>query len=170
MDWKKYIRQIPDFPKPGILFRDITPLLAAPEAFQCVVQEMMTTLQGSKIDAIVAIESRGFIIGAPLACQLNIPFVPVRKPGKLPAKTYSVEYALEYGSGRLELHTDALQKGMRVAIVDDLLATGGTAAAAATLVKQCGASVAAFAFIIELAALKGRALLSQALVHALVTY
>ena len=149
------IRDIPDFPKEGILFRDITPLLADVEAFRSTIQAMIEELDGEPVHAVIGIESRGFMFGAALADKLGVGFVPVRKPGKLPAATYRAEYELEYGSDAIEIHKDALRPGERVVIVDDLIATGGTASAAALLVEQCGAEVAAFVFVINLVALEG---------------
>lgn len=156
MDLKTYIRDIPDFPIPGVLFRDITPLLRAPEAMRYVIDEFTRICRDAKIDAVVGIESRGFLFGAPLAYNLDIPFVPVRKPGKLPAARMSIEYSLEYGTNRLDIHEDALNRGDRVVIVDDLLATGGTARAAAALVELIGGTVHSFLFVIELTFLGGR--------------
>jgi adenine phosphoribosyltransferase len=149
------IRDIPDFPSDGILFRDITPLLADVEAFRTSIQLIAEGLDGEQMDAVVGIESRGFMFGAALADKLGVGFVPVRKPGKLPAATYRAEYDLEYGSDAVEIHRDALSPGDRVVVVDDLIATGGTAEATAKLVAQCGAEVAAFAFVINLVALEG---------------
>lgn len=149
------IRDIPDFPKEGILFKDITPLLADVEAFRTSIQLMAEGLEGELVDAVIGIESRGFMFGAALADKLGVGFVPVRKPGKLPAATYRAEYELEYGNDAVEIHRDALNPGDRVVIVDDLIATGGTAAATAELVHQCGADVAAFVFVINLVALQG---------------
>jgi len=152
--WQDYIRDVPDFPKPGIIFKDITPLLANGDAFAAVVSEL--ACQVSKdVDAIVGIESRGFIFGAALAQQLGLGLITVRKPGKLPADVHSVEYELEYGVDRLEIHRDALSEGHKVVIVDDLLATGGTAAATVDLVKKLGAEVDACLFVIELSFLGG---------------
>ena len=170
MNLREYIRAIPDFPKPGVLFRDITPLLAESAAFDQVIDELTASIRAERPQMIVAVESRGFIFGAPVAYRLKIPFAPVRKPGKLPWKTRSVEYALEYGSGRLEIHEDAIGQGTRVAIVDDLLATGGTAAGAGQLVRACGGVVAAYAFVIELNALGGRKVLGDTPVHVIVGY
>lgn len=149
------IRDIPDFPKEGILFKDITPLLADVEAFRACIQLMVERLDGESIHAVIGIESRGFMFGAALADKLGVGFVPVRKPGKLPAATFRAEYDLEYGSDAVEIHQDALGSGDKVVIVDDLIATGGTAKAAAELVAQCGAEVAAFVFVINLVALEG---------------
>ncbi len=170
MNLKNHIRNIPDFPKPGILYRDITPLLGEPEALQRVIDELTAYLRAEKIEAIAAVESRGFIFGTPVACRLGVPFVPVRKPGKLPYKTLTVEYSLEYGSGQLDIHEDSIKPGARVAIIDDLLATGGTAAAAGELVRKCGGIVAAYAFVIELTALAGRKLLGDTPVHSLMQF
>lgn len=164
------IRAVPDFPKPGILFRDMTPLLADPIAFNTSIDLLIEALGTTKADAIVAIESRGFIFGAALASRLRLPFVPVRKPGKLPAKKVRVEYALEYGTDALEMHEDALAPGARVVIVDDLLATGGTAAAAADLVARLGGKVEAFAFVVGLSFLKGSDRLKHGRVIELLTY
>ena len=150
----QYIRAIPDFPQPGILFRDITPLLAEPAAFAQALDWLTEHCDGA--DAVVGIESRGFILGAPIAQRLGRPFVPVRKAGKLPADTIARSYDLEYGSATIEMHADALGAGARVALVDDLLATGGTAEASLQLLTQAGAEVSAVAFLIELEALNGR--------------
>jgi len=170
VDLKAHIRDIPDFPQPGILFRDITPLLGEPAAFRAVLDAMELEARERAAGAIVGIESRGFIFGAPLAERLGLPFVPVRKPGKLPAARQSVEYSLEYGESRLDIHDDALARGTRALIVDDLLATGGTALAAAKLVEIIGGEVAGLAFAIELAALGGRARLSGYRVASVITY
>jgi adenine phosphoribosyltransferase len=167
---RERVRAVPDFPKPGILFRDITPLLADPRAFHMVIDALVEQFIGQAVDAVVAIESRGFIFGAPLASRLNTSFVPARKPGKLPAETVSVAYALEYGQGSLEMHRDALSPGDKVVVLDDLLATGGTAAAAGELVLSQGAEVIAYAFVIELDALAGRAKLEPAPVVSLLHY
>lgn len=170
MDLKAHIRDIPDFPLPGILFRDITPLLGEPAAFRAVLDAMELEARERAAGAIVGIESRGFIFGAPLAERLALPFVPVRKPGKLPAARQSVEYSLEYGESRLDIHDDALGRGTRAFIVDDLLATGGTALAAAKLVEIIGGEVAGLAFAIELTALDGRGRLSGYRVASVITY
>jgi adenine phosphoribosyltransferase len=164
------VRAVPDFPKPGILFRDITPLLADPKAFHMVIDALVEQFIGQPVDAVVAIDSRGFIFGAPLASRLNTSFVPARKPGKLPAETVSVAYALEYGQGSLEMHKDALSAGDKVVVIDDLLATGGTAAAAGELVIAQGAEVLAYAFVIELDELDGRAKLEPAPVISLLHF
>jgi adenine phosphoribosyltransferase len=155
------IRAIPDFPEPGIIFRDITPLLYDPSAMHEVHHAMADAVRAMDATLVAGVESRGFIFGVPVAERLRLPFVPVRKPGKLPAEFASISYELEYGSGTLELHRTPPVEGHRVAIVDDLLATGGTAAAAARLVEEVGGEVAGFAFLIELDDLGGRALLGD---------
>lgn len=170
LDLAQYIRDVPDFPQPGILFRDITPLLQNAAALRAVIDRFTEHYRGSGIDAVVSVESRGFLFGAPLAYNLGLPLVPVRKPGKLPAAKMSMEYELEYGSNTLDIHSDALAKGNSVVIVDDLLATGGTAMAAAKLVEMLGAKVHSFAFLIELGFLKGRDVLDGYEVFALLRY
>ena len=170
IDLKAYIRDVPDFPAPGILFRDITPLLHDPRAFGAALDEMAAYVRSRAVDAVVGIESRGFLFGAPIAQRLALPFVPVRKPGKLPSSRMTVEYSLEYGSGQLDIHADALARGDRVVIVDDLLATGGTAHAASKLVELLGAVVDSHLFLIELAPLAGRERLAGYEVHAVVRY
>ncbi len=170
MDLKTLIRDIPDFPQPGILFRDITPLLGDPAGFGHVLDLLEADVRGRGAEAIVGIESRGFIFGTPLANRLALPFVPVRKPGKLPAARMSVEYSLEYGQSRLDIHEDALAPGTRAYIVDDLLATGGTALAAAKLVEMIGGTVAGMGFVIELETLGGRARLESYPVTSLLVY
>ena len=170
MDLTAYIRDVPDFPMPGILFRDITPLLGRADAFRYAVDTFAEHCRRHRVDAVVGIESRGFIFGTPLAYILQVPFIPVRKSGKLPAARMSVEYALEYGTSQLDIHQDALTAGANVVIVDDLLATGGTAAAAAKLVELVGGSVQEFLFLIELSVLDGRAKLAGYPVTALITY
>jgi adenine phosphoribosyltransferase len=164
------IRDVPDFPKEGILFKDITPLLADVEAFRASIGLMVERLQGVPVEAVVGIESRGFMFGAALADKLSVGFVPVRKPGKLPAATHRAEYDLEYGTDAVEIHRDALAPGDRVVIVDDLIATGGTARAAAELVERCGAEVAAFAFVIHLGELGGLAKLERYRVITILDY
>ncbi|MBC8123469.1 MAG: adenine phosphoribosyltransferase [Gemmatimonadaceae bacterium] len=158
MDLKAHIRDIPDFPEPGIVFRDITPLLKEPDALHFVIDSLADVFGPSQIDYVCGIESRGFIVGAPLACKLSCGFVPIRKPGKLPAAVHSCAYTLEYGTNSLEIHQDAFASGSgcRVLIVDDLLATGGTAAAANMLVEKAGGTLVGFGFIIELTFLGGR--------------
>ena len=163
------IRDVPDFPKPGILFRDITPILGDAQLLTLSVDLMAHQIQGT-VDAIVGIESRGFLFGIPLAMRLGVGFVPVRKPGKLPAATREVRYALEYGEDALQIHTDALAAGQRALVVDDLLATGGTARATCDLVEACGARVAGCAFLIELAALSGRGRLGDIPATTVITY
>lgn len=170
MRLEDYIRDVPDFPQPGILFRDITPLLAEPVALRYVIDAFTDRFRDEQLDAVVSIESRGFLFGAPLAYNLGLPLIPVRKPGKLPHQTMSVEYALEYGEGQLDIHRDALKPGQRVVIIDDLLATGGTAKAAARLAEMLGAKVASLAFLIELGFLNGRAELTGYDVFTLITY
>ncbi len=167
---KGLIRDVPDFPKPGILFKDITPVLADPQAFTMILDAFAEAYVGRHLDAIVGIESRGFIFGGALAARLNCSFVPVRKPGKLPYKVDRVKYSLEYGEGVLEMHVDSVREGSNVLIVDDLLATGGTAMGAAELVRGQGGNVIAFAFVIELAFLGGRERLLPTPVNALVAY
>ena len=152
---KQTIRDVRDYPKPGIVFKDITPVLADPTLFREVVREMITTLGTQKIDAIAAVEARGFIFGSVLAHELNCAFIPVRKAGKLPYKTRSQKYDLEYGSAAIEMHQDAVVKGSRVLVHDDLLATGGTAGATASLIKDLGGVVAGFSFLINLSFLPG---------------
>ena len=169
---RQLIRDVPDFPQPGILFKDITPVLADPRAFQAVLDGLEDRLHGGGFDRIVAIESRGFIFGAALADRLKLGFSPVRKLGKLPYQTHRIEYALEYGKGILEAHVDAVMPGEKVAVVDDLLATGGTAWGAAQLVQKQGGQVGAFLFVVELAFLKGRERLASVggPVESLITY
>jgi adenine phosphoribosyltransferase len=151
-----YIRDIPDFPKPGILFRDITPLLAAPQAFHEAIRGLAEPFRQDQVELVAAAEARGFIFAAPLALELGAGLVPIRKPGKLPCKTLSYTYQLEYGSDTLEVHTDAIRPGCRVLMVDDLLATGGTIEACCRMIEQAGGKVAGCAFVIELAGLGGR--------------
>ena len=170
MDYKSLIREIPDFPKPGILFYDITTLLKDSKGFQQVIQDFTDHYKNERISKVVAIESRGFIFGGPLACNLNAGFVLVRKPGKLPADVFEVKYNLEYGSTSLAIHRDAVQIGERVLVVDDLLATGGTAAATVHLLSQLGADLVGCAFLVELLALKGRDKLEGCSIHSLLSY
>ena len=169
-DLKKLIREIPDYPKPGILFYDITTLLKDRTGFHRMVDKLCDHYQGKHVDVVAGIEARGFIFGPALAYRLGTGFVPVRKPKKLPWKTASVSYQLEYGTDRLEIHEDAVQKGQRVLICDDLLATGGTAQAAVSLVRQLGGEVAGAAFAVELNFLKGRAKLPGIDVFSLMAY
>ena len=167
---KSKIRHVPDFPKPGILFYDITTLLRDPEGLRLALDAMASPFSGGGVDLVVGMESRGFIFGAALADRLGAGFVPVRKPGKLPARSVRVSYDLEYGSDALEIHADAITPGQRVLIVDDLLATGGTARATLDLVSGLGAEVVACAFLVELTFLGGRGKLGNTPVHAVLPY
>jgi len=171
MNFKSLIRTVPDFPKPGIRFRDITPLLASGTGFRHVVSVLCDRYAG-KVDKVVGIEARGFIFGAAMAHQLGAGFVPIRKPGKLPHDSIGHDYDLEYGSNRVEMHVDGLARGERVVLVDDLLATGGTALAALALVEQSGGSIVECAFVIELSDLPGRKRIEErgTRVHALCTF
>ena len=169
-DLRSLIRDIPDFPEPGILYRDITPLLGDAAAFSRSLDWMADLASARRASAVVGIESRGFIFGAPLAARLGVGFVPVRKAGKLPHASHAEEYVLEYGTNTLEIHQDALPRGSRVLIVDDLLATGGTAQATTRLVGMTGAEVVGLTFLVELTELSGRALLDGFAVDALITY
>ena len=169
-DIQALIREIPDYPKPGILFKDITPLLANADAFRSTIDLMAEMVESHKADEIVGIESRGFIFGAALANKMGLPLQLVRKVGKLPYKKVGVSYDLEYGSDRVEMHVDAIEKGKRYAIVDDLIATGGTAAASAELIELEKGTVACMAFVIELEALDGRSRLGQRPVASLLRY
>ena len=170
MDLKALIRDIPDFPKPGILFRDITTLLKDPHGWRYLMDRMVEASQGLSADYVVGMESRGFILGATLAYRLGLGFIPVRKPGKLPAAVYSADYALEYGTDRLEMHQDAFAPGSKILVVDDLIATGGTAAATAQLIAQAQGEVVAFAFVVELLALNGRANLPDVPIISILEY
>ena len=170
MDLRDYIRDIPDFPKPGILFKDITPLLASPEAFNRVLEEMEKCVRPLRPEKILAVESRGFIFGGALAARMGVGFVPVRKPGKLPFTTIRETYDLEYGKDSLEIHHDAIRPGEGVVIVDDLLATGGTALATVRLAEKLGAQVAGLVFLIELEFLHGREKLAGYPVSALIKF
>ncbi|MGH7231689.1 MAG: adenine phosphoribosyltransferase [Nitrospiraceae bacterium] len=170
MDYKALIREVPDFPKPGILFYDITTLLKNAGALRSIVDELTLRYRDQRIAKVIGIESRGFIFGAPLAYRLGAGFVPVRKPGKLPADTFEVQYNLEYGSNSLAIHRDAIEAGEQVLIVDDLLATGGTAAATVDLVGQLGGRMVGLVFLVELAALKGRDKLNGCDIHSIITY
>ena len=165
--FEKHIRNVPDFPIKGIQFKDITTLLKEPDVFAQSVDELYAPFRNEEINKIVGIESRGFIFGAALAYKLNIGFVPVRKPGKLPAETLVEEYELEYGQDSLEIHADALDKGNNVLVVDDLLATGGTAAATCRLVERLGGNIVGIAFLIELVELNGINKLNSYTVHSL---
>jgi adenine phosphoribosyltransferase len=169
-DLRAKIREIPDFPKPGILFYDITTLLKDPAAFKESIELMLEPFKDQKIDIVVGMESRGFIFSAPMAIELGAGFVPVRKLGKLPAETASVEYALEYGTNTLEIHKDALKPGQRVLIVDDLLATGGTVIGTIDLVKMLKAEVVGLVFLVELLFLKGRERLGGYSTHSVIQY
>ncbi len=165
-----YIRNIPDFPQRGILFRDITPLLRSPEAFRATVEALAQRYANDRVDLVAAAEARGFIFAGPLALELGVGFVPVRKPGKLPFDTHAFHYELEYGKNTLEVHVDGISPGQRVLIVDDLLATGGTVEACCKLVEKCGAQVAGCAFVIELLALKGAEKLAAYQPFSLIKY
>lgn len=170
MDLAPYIRDIPDFPKPGIIFKDITPLLHAPEAFKFVTDTLIERYRNRELDAIVAVESRGFMFAAPVAFALGLPLIPARKPGKLPYKTIAETYDLEYGSATLEVHEDALKKGDKVLLVDDLLATGGTLGACCRLIDRLDAEVAEIATIIELTFLNGREKLCNLPYYTMLSY
>jgi adenine phosphoribosyltransferase len=170
MDLAPYIRDVPDFPKPGVLFKDITPLLAEPDAFQQSIDELAIHYRGRPIDSVAAAEARGFLFAAPLALALNKPLVPLRKPGKLPYRTHALQYDLEYGSAELHMHTDGIAKGSRVLLVDDVLATGGTMAAGCLLIEKAGGSVAGCAFLLELTFLHGRDKLRPHEVFSLLRY
>jgi adenine phosphoribosyltransferase len=170
MEFEKLIRDVPDFPKQGIIFKDITTLLQDGEAFRQAMNQIMKKYLDAKIDKVVGIEARGFILGGVLAYKLGCGFVPARKPGKLPARTIREEYTLEYGSNALEIHQDSIRKGDRVLIVDDLLATGGTALATAKLVEKLGGEVVAIQFLIELGFLHGREKLLKYPLHSLIAY
>lgn len=167
---KKWIRDIPDFPKPGIIFKDITPLLSETAAFQKVIDAFAKRASGKSIDYVIGIESRGFIFGGALAYRIDAGFIPIRKKGKLPYKTDEVEYDLEYGTGTLQIHQDAIHKGSRVLIVDDLLATGGTAKATCNLIEKSGGVVVEVDFVVELAFLNGRDKLKGYEICSLVQY
>ena len=171
MDIKSLIRDVPDYPAEGILFRDMTPVMADPQAMQYITETLSNRLRSLNIEALAAIDSRGFIFGAPVAAAMNIPFVPIRKSGKLPPPVVGVDYSLEYGSARLEITTTAVKKGQRVAIVDDLLATGGSAGAGVKLVSELGAEVISIAFLVELEFLNGRSVLpNNVAVFSMVKY
>ena len=170
IDLRQFIRDIPDFPRPGILFRDITPLLASPEAFREAIRQFADRYGNRPIDSVVAAEARGFIFAAPLALELDIAFVPVRKPGKLPADTHAFHYELEYGTDTLEMHVDGISRGQNVLVIDDLLATGGTVEACCKLVEQAGAKVVGCAFLIELTGLGGAERIAPREVFRLMTY
>ena len=169
-DLSRYIRDIPDFPKPGILFRDITTLLQNPTAFASAVDALAAPYRDRRIDAIAGIESRGFIFGAALAHLLKVGFIPIRKPGKLPAEKMKEEYQLEYGTDAVEVHRDAVKPGQQVLMVDDLLATGGTMSASCSLIERIGGAVVGVAFLIELTFLNGREKLKGRDIHTVIRY
>ena len=171
MQWlKDYIRDVPDFPKDGIIFKDITPLIRSPKSFQAVVDTLAGKFADERIDLVLGVEARGFIIAGAVALKLGVGFVPVRKAGKLPCETHAVEFELEYGADILEMHKDAVEPSQRILIIDDLLATGGTAAACCKLVKDAGGEVVALAFVIELSFLEGREKLRGYQVLSLIQY
>jgi adenine phosphoribosyltransferase len=170
-DLRRWVRDVPDFPKPGILFRDLTPLMRDPEGWEETVRRLSAVAEELQPDLIVGIESRGFIVGTSLSTALGLGFVPVRKPGKLPGAVHGVDYSLEYGTDRLEIHADGFEDNPRVLIVDDLLATGGTAAACAELVTLAGGRLCGFSFVVELADLQGRSKLPDGVpVDSLIVY
>jgi adenine phosphoribosyltransferase len=170
IDLRHYVRDVPDFPKPGILFRDVTPLLGDREALPAAIEALAAPFRSEGIEHVLGIESRGFVLGVPVALALGTGFTMVRKKGKLPYQTRSVTYDLEYGTDTVEMHTDAVKPGQRVLIVDDLIATGGTAAAAVRLAREAGAQVVGCAFLIELAFLEGRSRLGVERVHVVLNY
>jgi adenine phosphoribosyltransferase len=167
---KARIRDIPDFPQPGIIFRDITPLVADPSALQLCVYQLLQPFLGESVNAVAGMEARGFIFGSLVAWELGVGFIPLRKPGKLPYDVQSASYSLEYGRAALEVHTDAVNAGDRILLIDDLIATGGTALASCQLIEELGGEVAGCAFVIELDALNGREKLSNYRVHSLLHY
>lgn len=170
MDLKEYIRDVPDFPKPGILFKDITTLLGSKEAFNHVIEQLEQRYRDMSVDVVVGVEARGFIIGAAVATKLGAAFVPVRKPGKLPWKTYKVEYELEYGTDALEVHQDAIPAGCRTLLLDDLLATGGTTEATLKLLDNFDTEIVEVAFLIELEFLQGRKRLKDYPIYAMMSF
>ncbi len=170
MKLESYIRNIPDFPKPGIQFKDITPLLADSKAFQTAIEKMAEPFTDKGITKVVGIEARGFLFAAPIAVHLNAGVVPLRKPGKLPYKTVQHTYDLEYGTDTIEIHEDAVSKGERILLVDDLLATGGTIGAACSLLEKLGGDIVGISFLIELAFLKGREKIRGYPIHSLITF
>jgi len=170
IELRKYIRDIPDWPKKGILFRDIMPLLADPEAFSAAVDCLCENFKDADIDYVAAVEARGFIFGAVVANKLGVGFVPIRKPGKLPSKTETITYDLEYGTDTLEVHCDAVQAGAKVLMVDDLLATGGTMAAACKLIEKIGGRIASVVFLVELTGLAGRDKLTGYDIKTIISY
>ena len=167
---KKIIRDVPDFPKEGIIFKDITTLLKDADALKSSINLLIEECKKYSVDKVVGIESRGFILGVPIALELNVGFIPIRKPGKLPAETLQITYDLEYGKDTIEIHRDAIKEGENVIIIDDLLATGGTASAAALLVEKCGAKVPLIAFLIELSFLNGREKISERNLFSLINF
>jgi adenine phosphoribosyltransferase len=169
-DLRRFIRDVPDFPKPGILFRDVTPLLGDRDALRAAVRSLADPFRGDRVDQVLGVESRGFVLGAPVALELGAGFAMVRKQGKLPYETRRVTYDLEYGTDTVEMHVDAVRPGQRVLLVDDLIATGGTAAAAVRLAREAGADVVGCAFLIELSGLAGRPRLGVERVHVLLDY
>src|SRR5690554_895959 len=170
MNLKKFIANVPNFPKEGILFRDITPLMQNGEALRFTMEKFCEYAKEKEADLIVGPEARGFLFGTPVAAMMGIGFVPVRKPGKLPREVVEYEYDLEYGSSKLSIHKDAIKKGQKIVIIDDLLATGGTVEAAINLIEQLGGEVVGCAFLIELKDLKGRSKLGNREIHSLITY
>jgi adenine phosphoribosyltransferase len=170
MNYKNLIRSIPDFPQEGILFRDITPLIQDPIAYKSSIKDMLGGIEDLEIDAIAAVEARGYLFGAPMAVELGVPFIPIRKLGKLPYKTISIEYQLEYGTATLEMHIDSLTKGQNILLVDDLLATGGTLRAAASLIEKAEGNVIGISVLIELLELSGRELLEDYSVNTIIKY
>ena len=170
MDLKEYIRDVPDFPQKGIIFKDITTLLQSPEAFKYVIDRLVEEYKDNGIEGIVAMDARGFIFGAPLAYQMGVPFILGRKPGKLPAACISASYALEYGTDSLEMHTDSISQGQKILIVDDLLATGGTMSAVIELVEKLGGTIAGIAFVVELTFIPGRERIGDYPIFSLVQY
>jgi adenine phosphoribosyltransferase len=170
LDLRAFVRDVPDFPRPGILFRDVTPLLADAAALREAVHQLAEPFREAGVERVLGVESRGFLLGAPVALELGAGLAIARKPGKLPRRTVGVSYALEYGTDRLEMHADAIEPGQRVLVVDDLIATGGTAAATLRLARSAGADVVGCAFLIELVALGGRAQLDAKRVHAVLPY
>ena len=170
MDLTQYIRNIPDFPKPGIMFKDITPLLAHPQAFREAIDRMHEHYQDQRVDAVAAAEARGFLFAAPLALLMQRPLIPLRKPGKLPYRTHALQYDLEYGSAELQVHTDGVAADAHVLLIDDLLATGGTMQAACGLIEKAGGHVVGCAFLVELLFLKGREKLKPHEVFSLIQY
>ena len=169
-DFRRYVRDVPDFPKPGILFRDLTPLFGDADALRAATQALADPFRGARIDVVLGIESRGFILGPSVAIELGTGFGVIRKEGKLPYRTLKVTYELEYGTDTVEMHVDAVQKGQRVLIVDDLVATGGTAGAAVRLVRAAGGEVTGCAFLVELTALEGRKRLGIDRIHSVLQY